>query len=62
MGFGMAGGFVWGVFLSAKVRFASFAVLGPFSNGPYGMAVLVFSDGGCGMVVPMFAKGVCGMV
>ena len=43
-------------------RFASFAALGPFSNGPYGVAGLVFSDGGCGMVVPMFAKGVCGMV
>ena len=27
---------VWGVFIFAKVRFASFAVLGPFTNGPYG--------------------------
>ena len=28
--------FVWGVCLFAKVCFASFAVLGPFTNGPYG--------------------------
>ena len=37
---GMSGWFCniprWGVFIFAKVRFASFAVLGPFSNGPYG--------------------------
>ena len=37
-------GFVWGVFIFAKVRFASFAVLGPFTNGPYEMAVCL-----CGM-------------
>ena len=36
---------VWGVFIFAKVRFASFAVVGPFTNGPCGVAVLVFSDG-----------------
>ena len=28
--------FVWGVFVYAKVCFASFAVHGPFTNGPYG--------------------------
>ena len=31
--------FVWGVFVFAKVCFASFAVLGPFTNGPYGVRV-----------------------
>ena len=30
-------------------RFASFAVVGPFSNGPYDAAVLVFVDGVCGV-------------
>ena len=53
---------VWGVFISAKVRFASFAALGPFSNGPYGMAVPVFVDGPCDAAFPVFAKGVCGLV
>ena len=30
---------VWGIFLFAKVRFASFAVHGPFTNGPYGVTL-----------------------
>ena len=40
--------FVWGVFIFCEGRFASFAVVGPFSNGPYGAAVLVFSKGPAG--------------
>ena len=41
-GMGLSGGFVWGVFVFAKVCWAgfkpapTFAVLGPFTNGPYG--------------------------
>ena len=61
---GGRGGFrVWGVFIFAKVRFASFAVLGPFTNGPYDtVAVPVFVDGGCGMAVSLRGGVVVGGV
>ena len=38
---------VWGVFVFAKVRFASFAVLGPFTNGPYEVRSFAVRIGGC---------------
>ena len=58
----MAGWFLFGDLYFCEGRFASFAVVGPFSNGPYGAAVLVFVDGAwgrrwfCGKVVWM---GMC---
>ena len=61
-GLGWRGGFGLGGLYFCEGRFASFAVLGPFSNGPYGVAVPVFLDGGCGTAVSLRGAVVVGGV
>ena len=49
-GMGLSGGFCLGSLSFCEGRFASFAVLGPFTNGPYGVRSCFWLGGG-GVVV-----------
>ena len=58
-GMGLGGGFCLGGLLFCEGCFASFAVLGPFTNGPYDWPSIVVHERPVRVGFPIYRVGCC---